>query len=125
MNGMAPPIANGSERMVADVLNAEGFRVMKRGWPDFLAYDDEGRVRFVEVKPYCTDDLSVSQKEVAVTLAALGIPVELWAGRCLCGRHPVVGAFFVRRLPPMADSDTHPRISRSRPFRPEKLRAVK
>lgn len=124
MNPKAPPIANGPERRVASVLNAEGFRVVKRGWPDFLCWDDDGQLRFVEVKPYCTDDLSTAQKEVAAILSSLGVPVELWADRCLCGRHDSLEPFYVRRLPPMTSKETHPRIRPSVvPFTP-KLRSV-
>lgn len=111
MNPKAPPIANGPERRVADVLNDEGFHIVKRGWPDFLCWDDDGRLRFVEVKPYCTDEMSVPQKEVAGWLSVLGAPVELWADRCLCGQHAEHGGrpFYVRRVPPMADG-FHPRM---------------
>jgi hypothetical protein len=45
-----PMTRNPSERIVADHLMDQGFRVFSRGWPDFLAIRDDGVALFVEVK---------------------------------------------------------------------------
>jgi Holliday junction resolvase len=39
-----------TERFVMDRLHEKGFKVLTRGWPDFLAIRDDGVVLFIEVK---------------------------------------------------------------------------
>jgi Holliday junction resolvase len=66
------------EAECAKALEAEGWEVMKRGWPDFLAVKD-GKVRMIEVKPRADRKLSPAQARVAEVLALLGVTVELWS----------------------------------------------
>ena len=74
--------SNPVERQVADQLIADGWEVMKRGWPDFLAYKD-GKVRFVEVKPARSGkrawtDLRTTQLRMAeILFEAFGVEVEV------------------------------------------------
>lgn len=68
--------SNPAEISVCETLEHQGWRVMKSGWPDFLAVKD-GKVRFIEVKPHQSCGLSRRQREVAEVLASLGIDVEL------------------------------------------------
>jgi hypothetical protein len=74
--------SNPTERRVADRLIRDGWEVMKRGWPDFLAYRD-GEVRFVEVKPPRSrkrdwTDLSTTQLRMAEILhEVFGVEVEV------------------------------------------------
>lgn len=79
-----PPIRtkNVHEQRVAAELQAEGYMVLKRGWPDFLAVRGN-EVRFIEVKPSARCSLSRNQKRVADVLAMLGINVEMAPGRLL------------------------------------------
>lgn len=70
---------NAAERVVADSLEAEGWELLHRGWPDFLAVRGD-KVRFIEVKRAFQpdpDNLSMYQRRVAAILAKLGIEVEV------------------------------------------------
>ena len=80
--------SNPHERQIVDELVAEGYEVLKNGWPDFLAYrESDGDIRFIEVKPNCARHLSMRQYRMATILGRLGIKVELFAARCACGSH--------------------------------------
>ena len=47
---------NGPEQLFDGMIRTRGFRPTKRGWPDFLCFDDEaGTFIAVEVKPKMTD----------------------------------------------------------------------
>ena len=79
---------NETEIEVCMYLESLGYKVIKRGWPDFLAFKDDD-IRFIEVKKSPkTKGLKSSQKRVAEVLERLGIKVELlhpgnkneWAG---------------------------------------------
>jgi len=59
-------------------LMADGWEVIRRGWPDILAYKD-GRIRLVEVKDG-NGHLKLHQLRVAFILSGLGIDVEIWPG---------------------------------------------
>ncbi len=80
--GNRPAIAvktlNDAEIKVAQNLEAEGYRVLKRGWPDFLAVKN-GKVRFIEVKKQ-GQRLKKQQEEVKAILKLLGIEVEVIYG---------------------------------------------
>jgi hypothetical protein len=72
-------INNPSERVVYDHLRSLGYRVLKRGWPDFLAYRVHPTfdLRFVEVKPPGLY-LKPIQRQMANPLSKVsGIDVEL------------------------------------------------
>jgi hypothetical protein len=79
--------SNVPERLVIDHLAKLGWGTLKSGWPDFLCQNDDGDVRFVEVKPNCNNGLSRSQEKVAAILTTLGLLVEIYAVRCVCGEH--------------------------------------
>lgn len=73
--------SNRWEQQLRDKLEAQGYRVIKRGWPDFLAVRGD-EVRFIEVKPPGNiNGLSPMQREVAEVLARYGIEVELYRGQ--------------------------------------------
>ncbi len=59
-----PPIKvrtlNPAEIAVVQHLEAQGYTVVKKGWPDFLAWRDR-EVRFIEVKTSPRGRLSASQ----------------------------------------------------------------
>lgn len=60
-----------------EALERAGYKVLKRGWPDFLAWK-EGEVRFIEVKSNPnTKGLKSTQKIVAQVLEKIDINVEL------------------------------------------------
>lgn len=68
---------NPSEIHVAQYLEAHGYTVVKRGWPDFLAWKN-GTIRFIEVKPNKRHSLRGSQRLVADALKhAFGVDVEV------------------------------------------------
>lgn len=68
---------NAVEIEVVQVLEAAGWTVVKRGWPDMLAWRD-GKVRFIEVKRAPGHGLKKSQAMVAGALQRiLGVHVEL------------------------------------------------
>lgn len=68
---------NAAEIRVAQDLEADGWKIYKRGWPDFLAVRGD-EVRFVEVKPNRFSSPSRHQKAVAAVLREhYGIKVEV------------------------------------------------
>jgi hypothetical protein len=69
------PRLRASEQIVFDELRAEGWRVYRNGWPDFLAERD-GQLRFIEVK-LKGEKLSAVQKRIHRALRLAGIRVEV------------------------------------------------
>lgn len=58
-------------------LEARGYKVIKRGWPDLIAYNDD-ELRLIEVKSSFKDKLKPSQQLVADLLKKFGnLTVEL------------------------------------------------
>lgn len=77
---------NPSELKVIRDLEKEGYEVLKRGWPDFIAFKGS-TVRFIEVKRLTTSrgklsrsELKPDQIKVADILKQFGITVELVRG---------------------------------------------
>jgi hypothetical protein len=60
-------------------LEEEGWEVIKRGWPDFIAIRGN-EVRFVEVKPPRSRGMGRHQRRVAEIFARLGAKVEVAYG---------------------------------------------
>lgn len=58
------------------MLEAQGYEVRKRGWPDLIAVRGND-VRFIEVKPLGKSEFKQSQKRMAQILSKIGITVEL------------------------------------------------
>lgn len=73
---------NPSERLVIQRLDELGFSVVKRGWPDLLAWRGS-EVRLIEVKPDGASKLSPVQEIVAEQLLKAGLAVELVSPRDL------------------------------------------
>lgn len=69
--------ANDAEGQLFDELTADGWEVMKRGWPDFVAVRN-GKVLIIEVKPGKHDRPKVDQEFVMQLLADHGLNVALW-----------------------------------------------
>lgn len=68
---------NGPEIIVCAGLERDGWTVVKRGWPDFLAWRGH-EIRFIEVKRKAGYRLRRSQAMVAKALKnCLGITVEV------------------------------------------------
>lgn len=67
---------NRAELKVLHHLQAQGWDVIKNGWPDFLAYK-AGMIRFIEVKASAKGRLSLRQQKLADWLALRGIKVEI------------------------------------------------
>lgn len=68
--------SNDREAECARLLEAQGYKVFKRGWPDFLAVRGD-EVRLIEVKPP-RGRLKPIQQEVADVLEKAGLYVETW-----------------------------------------------
>lgn len=70
--------SNNAERHIAEQLEKEGYDILSRGWPDFLAVNrrDPTDVRFIEVKPE-GKHLKPQQEMVVRALAGIGIKVEV------------------------------------------------
>ena len=62
---------------VADAFMERGWGVLKRGWPDLLAFHPDGRVKAVEVKAG-VDALRDEQRQVIAILRSIGVDVEVW-----------------------------------------------
>lgn len=76
-----------TEQEVFDELRADGWYVLRNGWPDFLAVRD-GKVRFIEVKS-AGNSLRAEQRRLHRELRKLGIEVEIirrTVGTTLIGR---------------------------------------
>jgi hypothetical protein len=69
---------NTAEQAFTEEARALGWKVTKRGWPDFLCISPNGRVEAVEVKPKDTCNLSKVQNVAARALEKLGLKVRLW-----------------------------------------------
>lgn len=68
---------NPTEIEACEALEKAGYKVLKRGWPDFLAWKD-GEVRFIEVKSSPkTKGLKTTQAKVAEVLKIINVNVEL------------------------------------------------
>jgi hypothetical protein len=65
---------NAAEAEVWHTLTNKGWRVTKRGWPDFIAYKN-GKIRVVEVKLHRGRRLKQVQRMVMKNLARHGIEV--------------------------------------------------
>jgi hypothetical protein len=69
INGLTP-----AENRVAEDYRRRGFKVLRRGWPDFLCISPDGDVVAVEVKSM-SDALSPAQKEMHAALRDAGVEV--------------------------------------------------
>ncbi len=58
-------------------LEAKGWQVSKRGWPDFFCWK-EGEIALIEIKPHRGRKLKASQHRVMSELAKRGIPCYRW-----------------------------------------------
>lgn len=67
---------NHAEIQILMCLEDQGYTVIKKGWPDFIAIKGD-EIRFIEVKPNKRYNLKIHQKYVADILAKYGIKVEL------------------------------------------------
>lgn len=75
-NGRRP--ANTYEAEFFDQAAAKGWRLTKRGWPDFFLERD-GKIVCVEVKPSSSRELKGDQRRVCQALATAGIPIFVWS----------------------------------------------
>jgi hypothetical protein len=66
-----------TERTFRAKAAANGWRVSKRGWPDFILRKG-ARVVFVEVKTYADTALKDEQQQIAELLVAAGFEVFRW-----------------------------------------------
>lgn len=66
---------NPAEAQCWEHLRALGWTPTKRGWPDFFAFDDEGRVLAVEVKRFPQSRLKRTQARILLALHRAGLPV--------------------------------------------------
>jgi len=76
-NGLAFRTANPREARAAEQLRKEGYEIIRRGWPDLLAYKD-GKLRLIEIKDP-QGRLKSHQFRAAELLSTLGVDVEIWA----------------------------------------------
>lgn len=73
------PLRNSAERVFQDKAKAKGWRVTKRGWPDFLCWNEDGDVFVVEVKPQAAERLKKNQAALLQLFADHGIPAYRWS----------------------------------------------
>jgi hypothetical protein len=86
-----PRTRNEHEIRVIGELEADGYKVVKRGWPDLIAFNpDTKRVRLIEVKPYGRGFVSPHQFHVAELLALLGVEVEVASGTMSNTSRPIL-----------------------------------
>jgi Holliday junction resolvase-like predicted endonuclease len=68
---------NGTEQKVKDILEQQGWHVIKPSYPDLLIWNDQKIYCLVEVKRAYNDWLSSSQHESFRALKNLDIPVAV------------------------------------------------
>ena len=71
-----PSRKNFAEREIREKLEADGWEVFAKGWPDYLAVKGDV-VRFIEVKSAGQSQLSTAQQVVFDILTKLGLTVEV------------------------------------------------
>jgi hypothetical protein len=75
---------NDAEQAFAQLARRNGWRVSKRGWPDFLCFGPKGQIIAVEVKPRTADGrlktITSEQRECLSFLASHGIKCFLSDG---------------------------------------------
>jgi len=69
---------NKAEEAFCKHAEKHGYTPMKRGWPDFICVNDEGKVIAVEVKDTATHPLKKEQYYVGSILREFGIPTFHW-----------------------------------------------
>jgi hypothetical protein len=62
-----------AEQVIYDRLIARGYRILRNGWPDFLAIATNGTIYGVEVKRHLADRLRPEQEQMHRLLAAVGV----------------------------------------------------
>ena len=69
---------NPAEADCWDYMTRRGFKVTKRGWPDFFCWRDD-EVMIVEVKPRGHMALKPRQMMIMKRLARYGVPCYRWS----------------------------------------------
>lgn len=69
---------NGPEKMFADMARKNGWKVTKRGYPDFICYK-HGKVVLVEVKPSQNHRLKLGQWIFMNSVKQYGIKCYKWS----------------------------------------------
>jgi len=73
--GKQRKVKNSAEAAFQSLAASKGWRVMKRGWPDFIVFDvNLSLVGLVEVKPHQLRRLSRPQQIVFEALKKFGVP---------------------------------------------------
>lgn len=69
---------NNAERRFVEMALSEGWKVTKRGWPDFICFRGN-EVCVVEVKPHSSSEPRPSQSRILELLRAHGISALVWS----------------------------------------------
>jgi len=69
---------NPAERKFSEVARNQGWKITKRGWPDFICFRD-GEVMFVEVKKNNAQRFKTAQEIIHKILKEHGINVCRWS----------------------------------------------
>jgi len=77
-DGFSREYKNPAEKMFSEIARKQGWRVSKRGWPDFICMR-KGEIMLIEVKPKGTYRLKSMQEFVANLLKTHGINVCRWS----------------------------------------------
>jgi len=70
------------EQEVIEQLETHTWRVLKRGWPDFMVLTDNGTKAFALEVKNAYDTLSRDQVEMQAILSALGVPTYIVRTHC-------------------------------------------
>lgn len=68
------PPSNKAEHLAHSLLRKAGYLLCRRGYPDFITMDGDGKLAFVEVKPSRRSLLKPAQAAVMAALTEAGIP---------------------------------------------------
>jgi len=67
-----------SEALFSEWATSQGWRSLKRGWPDYLCIKPDGAIVVVEVKGHSSESLSPYQETMMTLLADLGMVTFKW-----------------------------------------------
>ena len=70
-------IKNSAEQQCFEELTSQGWEVTKRGWPDFICFNN-GSLMLVEVKPKQKRSLTKKQYRLMTALVNLGVKCFKW-----------------------------------------------
>jgi len=67
------------EAQLFDILTGNGWKIYRKGWPDFACVKKDGEFCLIEIKPKRSHRLKAAQYELMLVLAAHGVKCYRWS----------------------------------------------